>query len=64
MGVTRTISWIYSPAVQYYHGRAWRLVKDYGRKVTEATGEKDKSVLRNMQKSVVSSNYVEYCKDV
>ena len=56
MGVTRTIHLIYSPPVQHYHGRAWRLVKDYGRRIMEvAPGKKTKDVLRNMQKSVVSS---------
>ena len=28
------------PAVQYHHGHSWRLVKDSGRRITEAAGKK------------------------
>ena len=44
MGLTRTIPWIYSPTVQYYHGRTWRLVRDYERKITEVVGKKEKKM--------------------
>ena len=62
LGVSRKISWIYSPAVQYCYGRAWRLVKDYGRRITEAAGEEDKRCATK-HAEVCSVKYVEYCKD-
>ena len=56
MGVSRTIPWMYSRSAQYYHGRAWRLVKDYRRRTTDvAEKKKTKDVQRNMQKSVALS---------
>ena len=63
MGATRTIPWIYSPSVQYYHGRAWRLVKNYGRRTTDVSGKKYKRCAPK-HAEVSSVKYVEYCKDV
>ena len=57
------IRWIYSPPVQYYHGCAWGLVKDYGRRITEVSGKKDKRCATK-HAEVGSVEYVEYCKAV
>ena len=50
-------------SIQYCHERAWRLVKDYGRRITEVAGEKDKRYATR-HAEVCSVKYVEYCKDV
>lgn len=60
MGVTRTVPWIYIPAAQYYHGRAW--VNDYGRGITEVVGKKDKRCTTK-HAEVRSVEYVEHCED-
>ena len=52
IGVTRTIPWIYSPVVQYYHGRAWRLVKDYGRTIKEVAGKKGQKICYEICRSL------------